>query len=624
MSANPPKRILDRHDLLALSICFLSFSLWLWLLNYKYYTFGYWDWDLAFFSQVMWNLSFNGSPYSSLFDKNFLGNHSNFIAYLLIPVYRALAHPMTLVVLKVISYVSGSYVLYRFAKERVGAVVGIVFLVLYLVYPPNLFGIIYEFDFESLVPVFIFLLYISYQKEKLTLFLILALLTVLIKENMPLVIVCFGFAALFSKRKQKWAWVLLPIALGLCVSHLFFNVLIPHFAQSPTHPYSYLYSRFGRNPLQILQTLLTHPGMIFESLTATKLNYFEEILGPLALTPLFSPLALFLGSPLILQRLLANTPQQHTIYYQYVISLAPFLFLSSVTTLAFIRRKYKIVYKVTIILMVLSSLQYLYAHKDELRARIFLKEDGLHFIRWEMVESIPSEATVMSSFDFLAALSQRRDLYAFYKAHHFAEGSWKPFVLPQGSYALIDFDDSWLRADFSANPQKVAQKIHAFIDPNEWNVLKAYGEIVLLQKEYPRQRLLQIAERPTIGKEIITADKQLKLLSVEKSEQTLSQDQPTLPLTFSWQAEEDIADNYIMRIYLQQGGHLIAARTHRIGYCVFPTSLWRKGQYINESYWFLLTGLLPGEYSLDVELINEDRNQNNQLFINDLVKFKIE
>ena len=94
-----------RKDLIAFILCLFACILWVILLSYKYFHFGYDDWDLAYFSQSMWDLS-HGISYNSLFDANFFSNHDNLIAYLVLPIYQVFQHPLILIFLKVFSTIS--------------------------------------------------------------------------------------------------------------------------------------------------------------------------------------------------------------------------------------------------------------------------------------------------------------------------------------------------------------------------------------------------------------------------------------------------------------------------------------------------------------------------------------
>ena len=143
-------------------LCLAAFLAWGFILVRKYIFFGYEDWDLAFFAQAMWNLR-HGSQYVSLFDINFFGNHSNLIALICLPVYIIFMHPLTLIFLKLLSFICAGYVLFLIAQPKIGETLSLLVLLLYLIYPPNIFGLLYEFDFESLAPIFLTLL--NWQKH---------------------------------------------------------------------------------------------------------------------------------------------------------------------------------------------------------------------------------------------------------------------------------------------------------------------------------------------------------------------------------------------------------------------------------------------------------------------------
>ena len=105
-----------RSNIFAFIICLSAFLFWFELLSVKFLYFGYYDWDLAIFSHIMWNLS-HGSMYSSLLGVNFLGNHVNIFAFLIAPIYAVFSSPLTLICLKLLSYTGGALIFYHIAKK---------------------------------------------------------------------------------------------------------------------------------------------------------------------------------------------------------------------------------------------------------------------------------------------------------------------------------------------------------------------------------------------------------------------------------------------------------------------------------------------------------------------------
>src|SRR3989338_8628133 len=154
----------NSSDIIALILCFFMFFLWSIILSFKYYNFGYYDWDLALYAQAMWNLS-HGTPTSSLFGTNFWANHANYIAVALVPFYKIFPHPLTLITLKISSFALGGFLFYRIAKVPVGGLIANILLVIYFIFPANIFMLLHEFDFESLSIAIIFMAFYFQTKE---------------------------------------------------------------------------------------------------------------------------------------------------------------------------------------------------------------------------------------------------------------------------------------------------------------------------------------------------------------------------------------------------------------------------------------------------------------------------
>ena len=116
--AHPGKQagISDRHTLIALLMCCLLTLCWTALLTVKFNFFGYYDWDLALAAQTLWNLT-HGSTHVSLYGMNFLGNHAEYAAFLLAPLYKIFPSPLLLIYLKVISFFSAAFVLFLLARR---------------------------------------------------------------------------------------------------------------------------------------------------------------------------------------------------------------------------------------------------------------------------------------------------------------------------------------------------------------------------------------------------------------------------------------------------------------------------------------------------------------------------
>ncbi len=480
----------DPMDVAALALCLFAFFCWVILLSYKYFHFGYQDWDLAFFAQGMWNL-IHGSGYVSVFDTNFFANHANLIACLVIPLYKVFPHPLTLVFLKVLSYVAAAFILYTLAKEKLGSRTALIFLCLYLLYVPNVMGIFYEFDFESLAPAFLMLIYYFYVKDRWVGFLICAVILILIKENLPLIILAFSIHGLFVK-KDKVRWAVIPGILALVSFYLLVFVFIPYVSGKPIgeeNPY-YIgqnYKDLGGSIGGVFYSFIFHPIKFLRYvMTPINLNFLLIILAPFICLPLARPGILFLISPILFQHLLSSFRTEQSVFYAYVLTIAPFFFLATIESLSSLYKRARRTFHIILALLLLFNFIYFFLNLQEMGKRFMpegVQSEEMTRDRWELFHMIPPDASVIASFSFLTPLSQRKDLYAFYKIYDFRyQNGPGAFVLPVTvQYALIDFDDPWLVHRMNGQPG-VRSRLNKFFIQYKWKVIKRYGKIMLYNR----------------------------------------------------------------------------------------------------------------------------------------------
>ncbi len=610
------------YDWTASGICLFAFLFWVILLTYKYYYFGYYDWDLAMYAQAMWGL-LHGSLTPSIFGINFLANHAEYITFTLVPIYFLFSHPLTLIYLKLFSFISGAYIFFMIGRKSIEPLGALILMILYLLFPANIFAVLYEFHFESLNIGLLFLLFYFFQSQKFIPFCITMFFVSMIKENMPPIIVAFGIYAFFSRRENKILWSLVPILWGIGIFYVSMFLITPALRVhlNSVNYYLGMYEGIGRTPAEIAKTFLFHPFTILSIiLQPHNLAYLKELFGPLLFIPLFSPHILFLISPIFLQHLLSSGFQEQTIYYHYAATIVPFIFLATLQSLRFIRTKIKpLFYYIIFSLMVLSCAVNLGFYKKDIALRISRFEDRLDPIRWQMVKEIPPDKGVIATLSFLAELSQRKHVYSFLNILKNADGfSGQSFNLPASvSYALIDWDDGWIKSTIFlnpvANPQQILKRIQDFLSAG-WVIKDAVDSIVLLQKGKDNQlKLIERARVPflksmTKSRPIIIDDA-FSFLKYEINQNRFDRSH-VLPLTFYWQSQHTLHQNYLMTILLRRDNKTVFLHTRWIGYTIVPTSIWEKGDYIKEHYWLLLpAGLAAGEYSIELNFFNQDTNQ---------------
>ena len=167
---------------------------------------------------------------------------------------------------------------------------------------------------------------------------------------------------------------------------------------------------------------------------------------------------IFLAFPVLLQHLLSAAPPEHTIFYHYGASIAPFILLAVMRSLTlccqkFSRRIFAAIFSLLIIIAMMDMSRYL----TMFRERLDFYQDDLSAVRWFFVNAIPPQEGVITTFDYLAPLSMRKDLYAFHKVYNDSYqnpdkialselNTGKAFILPdQVHYALLDLQDPGCR-----------------------------------------------------------------------------------------------------------------------------------------------------------------------------------
>ena len=328
--------------LLSRFVCVLGFFFWCVALTIKYYSFGYYDWDLALYSQTMWALC-HGTTMASLFGTSFLADHAHYIAFLITPIYFIFPHPLTLIYLEVFSFFAGAYILFKLAQNITTETIAFTLMIMYILHPANIFMLMYEFHFESIGLGLIFLLFYFHPQDRYKAFMITALLLMLIKENMPLIVLMIGVYGLFSNPAVESNGHG-PLVLGLSMFMLtlfIFTPLARHGLHSHQNVYWGNYHALGNSPTDILKNLFLNPGLISEKLFILRnLYYICIVSGGFLWAALFCPSILLLSTPLFLQNLLSSAMTQHTIFFHYSATIIPFISIAAVFGFSFIKKKF--------------------------------------------------------------------------------------------------------------------------------------------------------------------------------------------------------------------------------------------------------------------------------------------
>lgn len=576
-------------------LVWISISLYVLFFGYisflKYQTFEYIDFDLAIHAQTVWNI-IHGSIYSSILGIDFLGNHANFILFLIAPIYFIFRSPLTLLFLQTLFLAFTAYPLYLIAKDEINEKIGLAVVFVYLMYPALGYVNLYEFHPTVFATCFLSFMFYYFRKEDFNKFILFMILALLCQESVPLIIIPFGIYVFFTKRDIKWS--LIPLILGIMWFLVTVGKIIPYFNKN-TIQFFRIYEHLGKSIEEVLKFVTTHPIALGKIIfTKQKILFMIHLFMPLSFLSLLD-LHIFVLSLAFFQHLISYRFTEHTIYYHYTAEMIPFIFITFIYGIKrflkfFYVKKYfsqKIIISFIIGVAIISNI-YLGPQINLIRNIPKFKKDIWDYQKQRFLDIISPEASVVATFEFLPKLSQRGKLYSF---HHVSIGFYTlsniPYQLPEDvEYALLDFNDNLTFNTFYISGRSDVN-IRKFISSGQWGVFDMIGNIVLLKKEYKdRYKLYQVLkELPKIsGITQASANDELELLGYEGSYENIYKGKQ-IKLVFYWRALREIKDDYGNFIdIITKNGEIKYRFIKPICYRVLPTYTWHTNEIIKENY----------------------------------------
>jgi uncharacterized membrane protein len=304
--------------------------------------------DLGIMDQAIWNTLHGSLLHQTIcnivndtncYSLNGITRFAIHFEPILFPVsllYLIWPNPKTLQVVQTLVVASGAFPAFWLTRLRLrNEWAGVAIALLYLLYPAQQNAVIFDFHAVTFTASFLlFTLYFLYTRRTAWLF-VFALLAMACKEEIPVVVACFGLWSMLFQRRWRSGSLLVVLAvawtgLGLLVVHFY----------SPTG-HSLLASRYaylGNNPLQVAQTLLTHPLSILKQHVWERAHrtYLNTLLAPAGYLPLLAPWVLVLALPTLALNLLSSDPGMYSGIFQYNAEIVPVLIFATIEAMVLI------------------------------------------------------------------------------------------------------------------------------------------------------------------------------------------------------------------------------------------------------------------------------------------------
>lgn len=426
---------------------FTAFCWW------KYSNFFYDNLDLAIYNQVFLNTLHGNFFASTIHPPTYLADHFELGILALLPFYALRPGPQILLLLQSVIIALTALPIYALARTwfKQNSWLPLLASVLWLLNPQVHNMNFFEFHLLPLAVLLLLWAFYFYARQRYAPFVILVAASMLVREDVAFIVLMFSAIAWWEKKSLGWK--LAPLLLAVSYGLVSFSLIA---ALSPIGSYKFLslYGWLGgSDALSIATSFLTHPlTVINHLLTFTNLEFILGLTFPfffLVFTKskywllLIPPAAQIMlgadgGSALILETHYAG---------YFLLGLFPLMLIGWVKIrngqwprwLPQVLRHQRAIMALTAAATVYAGLTY-GSIVPALTARA-LQRSALD--KQRLTETIPSQASVAATFEFLTTLSSREKIYSLHYAYigtlQYAKTTYR---LPADTeYLVIDWEE---------------------------------------------------------------------------------------------------------------------------------------------------------------------------------------
>jgi uncharacterized membrane protein len=300
---------------------------------FRWKTFQYQTFDLAFYAQGLWQM-LRGEGQVSLLEMPIMGNHAEPIVFLLLPVFWIFQHPMTLVVIQALLLATMPFTANRIATfMEFGPRAATGLAIAMLLAPAAGFGALHEFHPETLAAPFILLMIEARMKGMGGLHFLWFLLALACKENVAFMLGWMGVVHFVLEKRKGREWQttmnIIPavVAFGWVLAYALW--LGPKWNGGRVD-YGGLYSHLNADG-GMLKNAFVNPGLFFAAFWKglTGGNLVWGLLLPFIFLPILRLRWMIIAAPLFLQHLLSWRTSEWQIYWHYGLPLLPLMWIAA-------------------------------------------------------------------------------------------------------------------------------------------------------------------------------------------------------------------------------------------------------------------------------------------------------
>jgi uncharacterized membrane protein len=622
------KKAINKKLLLILMVSILIYIvLFIFVSIWKYKNFGYNAIDLAIFNQVFYNTSMGDLFSMTIHPHSYLGDHFEIIILLLTPIYMLFRSPVSLLVMQTVIIGASAWPLFLIAKKISNNTIALLMTTVYLLNPFIQNMNLFEFH---ILPFAIFTLLFAfyyYLENRFVLFLLFLFLSLLVREDVALVVIMFSLLSLFDKKEKRW--IITPGIIGIAWLALVFW-LVPTLNNYDSYKFIFYYSWLGDSVSEIVKNFFLHPLLVLSHLFSLQnIFLYIALFLPFLLLPFLKPKYLLLSLLAFLQLLLGSFSGELILKTHYSALLLVSVFITTIYALKYlfidkIEEKNNWQTKIKkyisnepmlfIVVFIAVTIYGTTTFGPIVPAIQAINAKGqyplFNQLKNQYVNLIPDNKSVTASYDLLPHLSSRSQLYSL----HYAflgkkQYSNDIYTLPKTDYLIIDTkdfltyqiqypDNSFYQNAYSNGDDN----LRSIIEKQNLKISSVSDDLLLFSSESASDIVLYhtYQAEPVINHKAVDPENNLLapgILFAGWDYLPAGSNQPpeinagsvVLPVSLYWQTDGDITENYQLSLQIRNdNGEIIYQKYYALGYGILPSSEWKQNEYTQTNYWFYI------------------------------------
>ena len=291
--------------------------------------------DMAIFDQGLWLMSHWRAPFVTIIGRNLLGDHTSFILGLVVPLYRLFPEPQGILVLQTLVLAGGAIPVYMLARKLLHSTAMATALAAVLLFNPILQrGNLDQFHPEAFQVVIIGLAIYAAHERKYRLLIIMAMLSLLVKEDAAVLVAPLGVWVAVRRERRVGIFIVGAALIWSIVANL---LIIPALLGGAS-----IYTR--RIPfngaLGSLSASFHRPVAVVKYFLSGGRPFYLWQLGAMtAFIALLAPDIVAIGAFVVFENLLSTDLLMHSIIFQYTLPLSTVLVMAVVIAIARQKRR---------------------------------------------------------------------------------------------------------------------------------------------------------------------------------------------------------------------------------------------------------------------------------------------